>query len=125
MQGSVTIRVNTMCEHETPLKGDFSQLRTTRMPRRHLRQYFPANVISCSARFQYSFPCIFGRKSAYLLVWLEPDNLFARRSDLSLSDSLDAETPKRDKNTMANVGIRAVISEFGIPPRGCSHDQRP
>lgn len=40
----------------------------------------------------------------------------AGRSDLSLSDSLDAETPKRDKNTMANVGIRAVISEFGIRP---------
>src|SRR6266576_6566050 len=85
MQEGVTIRVNTMCEHETPLKGDFAQLRTTRMPRRHLRQYFPANVISCSARFQYSFPCIFGRKSAYLLVWLHRTNPFVGRSDLSLS----------------------------------------
>jgi hypothetical protein len=39
----------------------------------------------------------------------------AGRSDLSLSDSLDAETPKRDQNTMANVGIAPSSQnlEFG------------
>src|SRR5947208_16021190 len=96
MQESVTIRVNTMCEHETPLKRRFFAASNDTNATAPLALIFPGERYRLQCSIPIQFPLYFQQQIRVpSCLALTRTNLFARRSDLSLSNSLDAETPTK------------------------------